>query len=124
MEKTSVEALLRPAESLTPAAVHLRDKMRWNIRGGLDEIPPDMVKRAPILFFTALAFIAIVGSHARKQVLREPGFRSTAMAHLLLGSEPEAADNLERAKIVGAYVADLWLSRGKRSGKYQDAYFP
>ena len=69
MEKTSVDALLRQAESLTPVAVHLRDKMRWNVRGGLDEIPPDMVKRAPILFFSALAFIAVVGSHARKHPL-------------------------------------------------------
>jgi hypothetical protein len=56
-------------------------------------------------------------------VLREPR-PSHALAHLLLGSEPEAADNLERAKMVGAYVADLWLSRGKRSGNNQESFFP
>jgi len=69
VEETTVEALLQEAEGLIPVAVHLREKTRWNVRGGLDDIPPDMVKRAPNLFFFALAFVACVGRHARKHPL-------------------------------------------------------
>ena len=48
----------------------------------------------------------------------------TAMTYLLLGSEPEAEDDIQRAEIVGAFVADLWLNRGKRSGIHQESFSP
>jgi hypothetical protein len=48
----------------------------------------------------------------------------SAMRYLLLGSDPSAADNVERAKTVGAYLADVWYTRGRRSGRHQEAIFP
>ena len=35
-----------------------------------------------------------------------------------------AADNVVRAQVVGAYFAEAWHARGRRSGKHQDAFFP
>ena len=47
-----------------------------------------------------------------------------AMTYLLLGSDSLAAENIDRAKVIGAFVADLWQHRGQRSGKHQETFQP
>ena len=64
-------------------------------------------------------------AHRGKIPALEPGRDpASAMRYILLGSEPNAADNVERAPGVGAYVAEAWDVRGRRSGRHQDAFYP
>jgi len=70
IKESSFDTLMEEATELAPIAVHLRDKTRWNVGGGMDEIPADMVKRAPKVFFLALALVVVIGKHAGKFPLR------------------------------------------------------
>ena len=53
-------------------------------------------------------------SHRANIPALEPGRDpNIALRYVLLGAEPSAADNVERARLVGSYIADAVVRAGK-----------